>query len=121
MDQTGCDHCLPDDAAAAWEAQRGHVTLARPVDESHHSVTLLACRHCGQRFVKVFAETIDWVDGEDPQHWRLMPVSAEEAGQLMAGPDPVALPHRRSVAVDHPKEREATVHWGWGVEVRCHD
>ncbi len=95
--------------------------LMRLVDEPHHSVTVLACPRCGQRFVKVFTETIDWQDGEDPQHWELMPISEGEARLLMIVVDLKTLPRRRSLVVDHPKGEELTLRWAAGVEVREHD
>jgi hypothetical protein len=89
---------------------------------------LLACPHCAQRFVSVFTETIDWVAGDDPQYWTLLPVTPAEANSLqqkggaLSEADLNALgPHRRSLRRDFPKGEESWVYWGSGIVVRYHD
>jgi len=42
------------------EARRALDFEAELIDESHVHVAILACGQCGQRFVSVFTETIDW-------------------------------------------------------------
>ena len=54
------------------------------VDESHFIMTLKACE-CGQRFLDVFAERIDWVNGEDPQERLLVPIDADAFARFVAG------------------------------------
>lgn len=78
----GCALCLADDAERAWSASRT-TRLGALVEESHFSVQLTACS-CGQRFVTVFTERIDWSGGEDDQTWVSAPVDEEEARQLEA-------------------------------------
>ena len=78
----GCVRCWPADAEAAWEARRALARSAELIEESHFHVMLLACPACDQRYVSVFTETIDWADGDDPQHWSLLPVTAAEAAEL---------------------------------------
>jgi hypothetical protein len=82
--QVGCDHCYACAPEQAWEHRQEHRVLARLVDESHFSITVLACAHCDQRFVSVFAEEIDWANGDDPQRWLMVPITAEEAASLVA-------------------------------------
>ena len=53
------------------------------VQESHYGVQITACT-CGQRFVMVFTERIDWQGGEDPQDWLVMPIDEAEAARLSA-------------------------------------
>jgi hypothetical protein len=98
------------------------------IDASHFHVMILACRRCTQRFVSVFTETIDWVDGDDPQYWTLLPLTASEAAALVQHPGLVtetqlhALgPERRCLRHDHPKATTARSFWGIGISVRPHD
>jgi hypothetical protein len=103
-----CDACWPEDAEEAWARVRGHRREARLMDEPHFSVVVFACAACGQRFVDVFCERIDWQGGQDPQAWLIVPVSEEEARTLEGLADAaleraiVAIaPKRRCLAVDH--------------------
>lgn len=82
MTDFGCPRCFGDDADAAWTASR-EISVRALVDESHFSVRLTACR-CGQRFVSVFMERIDWSGGEDDQTWLVLPVREDEAARLEA-------------------------------------
>lgn len=82
MTAFGCRRCFGDDADTAWSASRA-TALRALVEESHFSVRLSACR-CGQRFVTVFMERVDWVGGEDDQTWLALPVSEDEAARLEA-------------------------------------
>jgi len=54
------------------------------VNESHFLVSIRRCGACGQRFVSVFAERIDWIHGNDPQDSLLIPVAEAEADALVA-------------------------------------
>lgn len=78
----GCARCFGDDAATAWAAAR-EVPSRALVEEPHFSVRLSACR-CGQRFVTVFMERIDWTGGEDDQTWLVLPLHAEDVTRLEA-------------------------------------
>jgi hypothetical protein len=124
----GCGHCWPPDAAAAWEARRRFSHVAELIDESHFIVTLRACPRCKQRFVSVFTETIDWADGDDPQYWTVLPVTAEEAAGLLREGEALtegrleALdPGRRCLRLNHPKDSPRSVFWGTGICVGWHD
>src|SRR5690242_10499318 len=67
MQRFGCERCWPESAEAAYGAL-GTLTIdAELIDESHFRVTIRSCPDCGQQFVSVFAETVDWEAGEDPQ------------------------------------------------------
>lgn len=122
----GCGHCWPADAAAAWQARRGFRPAAVCVDESHYRVTLLHCPSCAQAFVSVFTERIDWADGDDPQRWIVLPLTAAEATALAAsetGEEMLATlaPDRRSLCHDAPKGRAPTTAWTHGLWVDPHD
>ena len=124
----GCDVCWPDDAGAAWEARGGLTRLKELIDESHFIVAILACPRCGQRYVSIFTELIDWADGEDPQYWTLLPITEAEAeGLIQRGTslDEMSLNAlgrgRRSLRRDHPKDGPPQVSWGSGILVGPHD
>ena len=123
----GCPHCWPPSPDAAWAARSRLERAREVVDESHFHVMILACRACGQRFVSVFTETIDWADGEDPQSWTLLPLSREEAEGLARARsveprDLEALgPGRRSLRFDHPKGEPSRIYWATGCAVVPHD
>jgi hypothetical protein len=56
-----------DDCLAAKEAIRKAQHIAGLVDESHFIVSIRRCVRCGQHFLIMFCERIDWADGDDPQ------------------------------------------------------
>lgn len=73
----GCERCFGEDALTAWSLEREHTDLL--VDESHFAITIEACPFCGQQFVWIFTEFVDWEDGDDKQYWDVLPVTDEEA------------------------------------------
>jgi hypothetical protein len=114
----GCENCWPADPDAAWEARRALPLEADLIDESHFHVMILACDNCSQRFVSVFTETIDWLDGEDPQYWVLLPITNAEASELVQRKGSVieaqlnALgPGRRCLRNDRPKTAAPRSFW----------
>lgn len=124
----GCSVCWPEDAEAAWLADKKLVHVSELVDESHFHVTLRACDACGQRFVCVFTETIDWVDGEDPQAWTRTPLSLEEAVAIV-GPVKTLESRlyatgagRKTLRRDFPKGVEAPkAFWAETLTIGPHD
>src|ERR1700733_7265532 len=44
-------------------------------DDSNLIRRLLKCRECGQLYFYEFYEEIDWIDGDDPQYRKYIPVS----------------------------------------------
>src|SRR5512143_3770111 len=78
----GCDACWPADAGTADRVSADLPRHPPLIDESHYSVTIAACARCGQRFVLVFTESIDWAGGNDPQSWAVLPVTEAEAAEL---------------------------------------
>ena len=118
----GCGECWPVDATSAWRARGGLTCELEPIDESHLHVMVLACPRCGQRFVSVFTETIDWVGGHDAQHWTLLPLTPDEVAQLAGAGGSLteaavrALgPGRRRLYRDFPTTGEPRVWWGAGT------
>lgn len=76
----GCAECFAEDAerAGRWRLQG----VCELVDESHFGVAIRQCPACGQRFVTIFTEFVDWVDGDDPQYWDRVPVTQAEAERI---------------------------------------
>jgi hypothetical protein len=128
MERFGCERCWPASADAAHEARRTLRGEAQLVDESHFRVGIRVCPACAQRFVSVFTETIDWDDGDDPQYWTLMPVTAEEVADLRRHGDDLSEstlnalgPARRCLQHDHPKGVPPRSYWGTGISAGPHD
>ena len=123
----GCETCWPESADAAWVAFDNYVILTRLVDESHYKISLRQCPACGQRFVYVFTETVDWIDGEDPQYRTVMPLTEQEAAELedctqhLEGMLQSLAPERRSLKIDFPKGDDMTKYWGRGIRIGSHD
>jgi hypothetical protein len=127
VDDYGCPACWPDDAGAAWNARAALVHDLTLVDESHFIVAIRRCGACHQRFISVFAETIDWTDGEDPQYRQLMPVNNDEIVLLAAagaGVESVFAkigPDRRALHRDFPKSGDIVCGWHRGLLTPPHD
>ncbi|MFO0595906.1 MAG: hypothetical protein U0228_11390 [Myxococcaceae bacterium] len=75
-----CHLCANENAETAWGAARA-TRVAALVEESHCSLQITACS-CGQRFINVFTERIDWNGGEDDQTWLTLAIAADEAARL---------------------------------------
>lgn len=124
----GCERCWPESAEAAWQARGDLREHARWIDESHFNVRVLECSHCTRRYLSVFTESVDWVNGEDPQRWLVAPVSAHEyerAEALFSASLEAALgvvpAERRSLCRDFPSGEDARTFWSNGIRVGRHD
>jgi hypothetical protein len=124
----GCAHCAPADAEAAAQAARTLDLAHRLIDDSHYIVSLLQCRHCGQGYLSVFTEIIDWIGGEDPQYRTLLPITQEEARMLASRGAEITEhelnrlgPQRRSLCVDFPRDGNKRAFWHRGLFVGPHD
>lgn len=112
---TGCARCHGTDAELAWRAGRTR-HLQSLIDESHYDIAITAC-DCGQQFVKVFTERIDWVNGEDDQTSMLLPLQPAEADELRRCPIGElrerlhALPQRRFVLHWYPSGGALQTAW----------
>ena len=127
-EEFGCERCWPSAADTAWDAYAALATENGLIDESHFRVAIRICRHCSQRFVSVFSETIDWADGEDPQYWTLLPITAAEVTALVSRHDVLGEATllslgaaRRCLRHDHPKAEAPRSYWGAGIQLPPHD
>jgi hypothetical protein len=123
----GCGRCWPDSPEEARAASRDLRHEADLIDESHFHVAIRACASCSQRFVSVFTEIIDWIKGEDPQCWTLLPITDAERADLEAG-GPVTeaklgalAPGRRSLRHEWPRDDAPRSYWATGISVGPHD
>ena len=118
-DRYGCEVCWPDDAGRAWEGVARWQVVSVIADDSHFIVKIRACPDCGQLFLTVFTERIDWVSGDDPQFWRIMPVSGTESHRIIGdfGFAARELSARRSLFRDYPSGETPKCFWGQGIAV----
>jgi hypothetical protein len=111
--------CLGDDCLAAREAIRKAEHIAMLVDESHFGVSILRCVRCGQHFLSLFCERVDWADSDDPQTTVAVPISEDEVQRLktanVAANENVILEilanDRRFLYHDMPKGAAETLAW----------
>jgi hypothetical protein len=76
----GCRRCYGDDPQSVWAYyEEGLAVEQELVGESHFLVQLRRCVECGQQFVWIFGEAVDWKGGEDAQRREIVPVSGAEA------------------------------------------
>lgn len=115
----GCPVCYGDDAAkvAGRSLECGPVLI----DECHFSVSIRRCSACGQRFVHIFTEFIDWTGGNDPQYVDILPVTEAEAAALAAQGEAVDLKsiealaaNRRHLKKNWPNDGPQAVFWSPG-------
>ena len=79
-DSFGCRRCYGEDPRAAWAYYEEGLAVERElVGDSHFLVQLRRCAECGQQFVWIFGEAVDWKGGGDAQRREIVPVSATEA------------------------------------------
>ncbi len=117
----GCENCWPSSPEGADAAYRALTREADLIDESHFHVMIRACSSCSQRFLSIFTEMIDWVDGDDPQYWTLLPITEVEAADLIRQGNSFTEQTlnslgsgRRSLHRDHPEGKAAAYLLGNG-------
>ncbi|HEX7371117.1 MAG TPA: hypothetical protein VF284_12640 [Rhodanobacteraceae bacterium] len=125
--EMGCTACWAADAAAAWQAFQSTSIRHYLIDEPHFIVSIRQCPTCGQQYLQVTTEMIDWQNGEDPVHRVVMPIDDVECQSLVAA---TPLPNqalerigaaRRALNYDWPAGSEPTIYWAAGMRVRSHD
>jgi hypothetical protein len=111
--------CVGDDIVAAREAIRKAEHIVMLVDESHFGVSILRCVRCGQHFLSLFCERVDWADSDDPQTTVAVPISEDEVRRLqtanIAADENAILEivanDRRFLYHDMPKSESETLAW----------
>jgi hypothetical protein len=75
----GCDRCYAGEVEQAWRyAAEDLVVEDALVEDSHFVLQLRRCPSCGQRFVWVFTEVVDFEGGDDAQFRSVVPVTESE-------------------------------------------
>jgi hypothetical protein len=115
----GCRRCYGEDPRRVWAYyENGLAVEEELVFESHFLVQLRRCLECGQQFVWIFDEAVDWEGGEDAQRRQIVPVSATEAetvGELHHRVLAALGLDRRHLETDWPTAApDATVKWSTG-------
>lgn len=82
MSADGCSRCLGATAPLAWTAVNSKATHTF-VHEVHFTVHATRCA-CGQPFIIVFTERVDFHGGDDTQVELAVAVSADELSLLQA-------------------------------------
>ncbi len=108
--ENGCAQCFGDDAAAAYKNTRQLERIRVLTDDSHFIVQILRCNECGQHFLWITTEVVDWSGGDDAQYRRVIPLTQSEANALSEEPAPDELrpfaDGRRYLQIDWPTEDE---------------
>ena len=80
----GCPICYGDDAPST----NHHLERVSELeDRSHFSLTLMACRTCGQRFVNVWAEFSSFTGGSEFMSSETVPVDDRETERIVSSHD----------------------------------
>jgi hypothetical protein len=127
-DGYGCPACWPTSAEAAWAAGLKLHDREALIDDSHFNARVATCSKCGQAYLWVFTELIDWQHGDDSQGWCRVPLTAAEARELLfdkfKGNDGDVYrigEGRRSLWRIHPRGGTDGYSWGLGVAPLPHD
>ena len=116
----GCAACFGGDAERVW-SEHPFEPVVTLVDDSHFTVRIMRCRACGQRAVRTFTEFVDWSGGDDAQYWTVIPLTPEEAEQLIAQGEHVSATligqlsdGRWCLQADHPTGKPQRIVWARG-------
>ncbi|RSM86545.1 hypothetical protein DMH04_12890 [Kibdelosporangium aridum] len=116
----GCEHCYGEDAETVMEyCTKNLETTRRIVSDSHFGVSLRKCPECGQQFVAIFTEFVDWQGGDDAQYFDIVPVTPIEAKYIVNAQDLLRDlsklgNRRRRVSSDWPTGGRNRVSWKHG-------
>jgi hypothetical protein len=121
--QFGCPQCYGDDAESAAAFHAGGLKTEQVLlDDSHFIVSLRRCVRCGQAFVSIFTEFVDWSGGEDAQYRDVIPVTPAEAETVRAQGEQVDLrflgslgDKRRRLCTDWPTGGSKRIRWRTGA------
>lgn len=115
----GCPTCLPERPSREWARTLGITDWL--IGDSHYAVQIRQCPACGQRFVHIFSEFIDWKDGDDAQYSDVVPITPAEAEALRerggdVTPEELAAlgKGRRRLCDHHPTGKPTTIRYEGG-------
>lgn len=97
------------------------------VDGSHFGAHIRNCPGCGQPFLHLFMELIDWVMGDDSQATITLPLTPEQAEELESREVDEAFLDRqaysgRHLLWSHPSGKEPYTRWLEGrIHIMRHD
>src|SRR5262245_36764531 len=114
----GCRRCYGEDADAVWDYYEEGLEVERElVGDSHFIVQLRRCAECGQQFVWIFGEAVDWDGGEDAQRREIVPLrggEAESVDKLDYSAIAALGRERRYLETDWPTAGPPTAQWSTG-------
>ncbi len=88
----------------------GFTIVKSYVEDSHNSTRLVRCEECGQLYIRIFTEEIDWINGEDPQHAIIFPVPDETWWEETPKRPWPECPHAH-IVFDWPSDGEKKAYW----------
>jgi hypothetical protein len=123
MNEFGCEQCYGENAETVLDhCLRQLKVTHKVIANSHFGVSLRECPNCGQRFTTIFIEFVDWSGGDDEQYFYIVPVTAGDVADILAGTryaDPRDLGllgfRRRYLASEWPTGGSKTISWQEGV------
>ncbi|GAB3903230.1 hypothetical protein GCM10029964_094860 [Kibdelosporangium lantanae] len=122
MTQFGCPLCYGEDAETVSTNHSSFPGTDSIVNESHFVVAIRECTGCGQRFLRIFTEFVDWEGGDDPQYVDILPITEEELAEIVRQGEGVDLRYlgglgagRRRLRMDWPSGGRRLVGWGTGA------
>ncbi|MCE7002883.1 hypothetical protein LWC34_08565 [Kibdelosporangium philippinense] len=117
----GCAQCYGEDAETVMEyCTKNLETTQRIVSDSHFGVSVRKCPECGQEFIAIFTEFVDWQGGDDAQYFDIVPVTPIEVKYFLEADLVIRelgkLGHaRRRVSSDWPTGGTYQVSWKHGT------
>lgn len=78
----GCGKCNAEDPEAAYAALSDSPRIDALISRAHFDIELLRCESCGQPWVYVYAEFVNFAGDEDPDYRDYVPISEEELREL---------------------------------------
>ncbi|MBM4025401.1 MAG: hypothetical protein FJ280_08330 [Planctomycetes bacterium] len=113
-ERMGCDQCFGEDPEAAWAWK--HEPAECLLESSHFEISIEVCPACGQAFVRIFTEFVDWEEGDDPQYWDLLPISAAEREKLKGQAGQPDLDYLMELGAErrHLKADDHGIRWAGG-------
>ena len=122
MTQFGCPLCYGEDADIVSANHHTVRVTDTVIDDSHFIVSLRRCPECGQRFLRIFTEFVDWQGGDDAQYTDVVPVTEDEAKRIVQDGENVSLEYlgdlgtgRRRLQMDWPTGGPRRLGWDTGA------